>query len=127
MSVDQRSDGLMLLEREVDEVCVLSVSGDLEFAAVGETCARIHGIRDAVKCLLLDLRDLRSCDPRAMRAVSGAVEEFIAGAGEIAIVPPAADAPAGVFAASGAIEFLPLHDSVSSALAALTSPGSGRR
>jgi anti-anti-sigma factor len=120
MSLDQRSEGLTFLEREVDEVSMLSVSGDLDFAAAGGLCARMHRIsRAGGRCLLLDLRDLRFCEPRAVRAVSGAVEEFIANAGVIAIVPPTEDVPAEVFAASGVLEFLPLHDSVFSALAAL--------
>jgi anti-sigma B factor antagonist len=109
-------------EYELEGVCVLSATGDLDLAAAVSFCAQIDAARRlGSRRLLLDLAGLRTCDTSGLRAVLGAAEEVFVSAGCAALVAPAAGAAARLFAFAGARETMRLHGSVAEGVAALAS------
>jgi anti-anti-sigma factor len=113
-----------IAERDGDGVHILRVAGELDLTGAARFCARVDAARDAGhRRLLIDLTPLRSCETRALRALMGAAEEFVASGGSVALVRPA-DADAGrLFTLTVADERIPLHSHVEEAVARLERHG----
>ena len=102
---------------------VLSGSGDLDLAGAAAFCARVDAARDAGRDrLLIDLTHLSFCDTSALRALARAAEEFVLSAGDVAMVVPADEDVARLFAMTVAAERLPLHSSVDDGVAGRAPP-----
>ena len=110
-----------LSERDADGVRALHVTGELDLGTAVDLCARVDAARDAGhRRLLIDLTSLRFCDSTGLRALIGAVDEVLAAAGRVIVVPPTDGAVARMFALAGAREFLPLRATVDEGLAVLS-------
>ena len=109
-----------ITEHDRGDVRVLEVTGDLDLDAACRLCARVDAARDAgFRRVLVDLTRLEFCDSRGLRALTGAADEVIAGAGRLAVIAPAEGAVARLFTSSGVREFLSVHASLDDGLAAL--------
>jgi anti-sigma B factor antagonist len=107
-------------EDDRGDVRVLRAAGELDLAAACTLCARVDAARDAgFRRVLVDLTRLEFCDSSGLRALVGAADEVIAGAGRLAVIAPDEGAVARLFTITGAREFLPVHASLDDGLAAL--------
>ena len=118
------SPALRVSERHADGgVRVIVLEGELDIDTAGIACARVDDARDdGARCVLIDLTRLRFCDSTGLRALTGAVDEALAAARRVVVVPPAEGAGARLFAVAGVSEFLPLRPTVAEGLAALAPP-----
>ena len=103
--------------RCVDGVSVLEVAGELDLSSAPALCARLEqALGDSPAGVVVDLSALEFCDSTGLRALAGAAEEARIRLARLVIVAPSRPAAARAFELSGAAEFLPLVDDLSTAL-----------
>ena len=108
---------LAIDERRVDSVSVLEVAGDLDLSSAPALCARLEqALGDQPLGVVVDLSRLEFCDATGLRALAGAAEEARIRLARLVIVAPSRPAAARGFEISGAAEFLPLVDELSTGL-----------
>lgn len=108
---------LAIEERRVDTVSVLEVAGDLDLSSAPALCARVEqALGDRPAGVVVDLSRLEFCDSTGLRALAGAAEEARIRLARLVIVAPSRPAAARGFEISGAVEFLPLVDDLSTGL-----------
>ena len=104
-------------ERRVESVSVLEVAGDLDLSSAPALCARLEQVLgDRPAGVVVDLSQLEFCDSTGLRALAGAAEEARIRLARLVIVAPSRPAAARGFEMSGAAEFLPLVDELSTGL-----------
>src|SRR5919202_3343025 len=103
-------DALMVSERTVGGVLVVSVRGELDLSTAAELAAHVDAARAGGRArrVVLDLVALGFCDSAGLRAVLGAADEVRAAGGRLAVVVD--DGPvARVLEITGVSEWLELH------------------